>query len=119
MGRFNSTRVDERKKGLKSSGHTNEKARTAVERGENGLVYDPGSELRLGGREKRGAKIINGMNKTKIKNKNKLYPYHASFYQSRLLGEVCSSSTIARSLRLFRRRPYRVARVSLDKAESS
>ena len=37
-------------------------------RGQKSLVCDPGSELRLGGREKRRAKILNGINqKTKQK----------------------------------------------------
>ena len=38
------------------------------EGGEELVTYDPGSELRLGGREKRRAKKING---TKQINKNK------------------------------------------------
>ena len=36
-------------------------------RGKKSLLCDPGSELRLGGRENRRAKIINGMKK-KTKN---------------------------------------------------
>ena len=40
--------------------------------GEKSLVCDPGSELRLGGRENRRAKIINGMEK-KINEKNDQY----------------------------------------------
>ena len=41
------------------------KARTVVGRGEKSLLCDPGSELRLGGGEKRRAKTINGMEKKK------------------------------------------------------
>ena len=37
-------------------------------RGEKSLLCDPGSELRLGGRDNRRAKIINGMKKKKEKN---------------------------------------------------
>ena len=39
-----------------------------VGRGEKGLLCDPGSVLRLGGREKRRAKIVNGMKKRRKKN---------------------------------------------------
>ena len=39
-------------------------------RGEKSLLCDPGSELRLGGRENRRAKITNGMDKRKNKTKN-------------------------------------------------
>ena len=39
------------------------KARTVVGRGGKRLLCDPGSELRLGGRDNRRAKIINGMRK--------------------------------------------------------
>ena len=46
------------------------KARTVAGRGKKSLLYDPGSELRVGRRERRRcAKIMNGMRK-KIKNKN-------------------------------------------------
>ena len=41
------------------------KARAVVGRGEKSLLCDPGSELRLGGRENRRAKIINGMEQKK------------------------------------------------------
>ena len=43
------------------------KARTVLGREVKSLLCDPGSELRLGGREKRRAKLINGM-KTRKKN---------------------------------------------------
>ena len=38
-------------------------------RGGNSLLCDPGSELRLGGRENRRAKIINGMEKKQKEKK--------------------------------------------------
>ena len=62
-------RVDEGKKGPKSSRDKN--ARGKGERSLILLICDPGSELRLliGGRENRRAKMINGMEKIN-KNKN-------------------------------------------------
>ena len=39
---------------------------------EKSLLCDPGSELRLGGRENRSAKIINRMEKKKRKNRKKV-----------------------------------------------
>ena len=39
--------------------------------GEKSLLCNPGSELRLGGRENRRAKIVNGIKKTKTKTKTK------------------------------------------------
>ena len=48
------------------------KARTVVGRGEKSLLCEPGSELRVGSRERRRcAKIINGMSKKKKKKKKK------------------------------------------------
>ena len=41
--------------------------------GEKSLLCDPGSELRLGGRENRRAKTINGMEKKK-KKKTRMKP---------------------------------------------
>ena len=39
-----------------------------MDRGEKSLLFDPGSELRLGGRERKRAKIINkGIGKKKKK----------------------------------------------------
>ena len=47
------------------------KAQTVAGRVEKSLLCDPGSELRLGGRDNRRAKIINGMEeKQKKKKKN-------------------------------------------------
>ena len=72
--RRNSTRVDEGKKRKSSSLvaiKKKRKARTVVGRGEKRLLCDPGSELRPRGREKRRAKVINGMQtkqKTAISN---------------------------------------------------
>ena len=71
MGKHNSTQVDEGRRGkkeLKSSRDKKCKARTIVGRREKSLLCDPGSELRLGGRENRRAKITNEMEN---KNKNK------------------------------------------------
>ena len=60
VGRRNSTRDEGRKcsslLGIKMRG-TN---RSIVGRGEERLLFDPGSESRLGGGEKRRAKTING-----------------------------------------------------------
>ena len=42
-----------------------------MERGEKSLLRDPGSELRLGGRENRRAKIMNGTGKKKEKGKRR------------------------------------------------
>ena len=58
--RHNSTRVDEGRK-CRILLATKMQGSTVVGRGEKGLLCDPRSELRLGGREKRSAKIINGM----------------------------------------------------------
>ena len=50
------------KKGLNFYRDKN-KARTVVGRGEERLLCDPGSELLLGRRDKRRAKIVNGKSK--------------------------------------------------------
>ena len=51
---------------LNPSHDKNAEARTVVGRREKSLLCDPGSELLLiGGREKRRAKLIRGMEKTK------------------------------------------------------
>ena len=62
MGRHYSTRVDGRKDsvnrlGIKMQSTTG----SGEEGGEKSLLCDPGPLLRLGGREKRGAKLMNGM----------------------------------------------------------
>ena len=44
-----------------------QKARTVVERGNKSLLCGPGSELRRGWREKRRAKITNGIEKNEMK----------------------------------------------------
>ena len=52
MGKHNSARVEERRAEIFSRNKC--KARAVVGRGEKSLLCDPGSELRLGGREKKG-----------------------------------------------------------------
>ena len=51
------------------------KARTVAGRGEKSLLWDPGSEIRVGRRERRRyAKVINGMRKKKkMPEKSSLY----------------------------------------------
>ena len=70
MGKHNLTRGDDRRAAIfiaiKSARHEPE-----WERGERSLLCDPGSELRLGRRENRRAKIINGMETKKRKEKKK------------------------------------------------
>ena len=69
-GKHSSTRVDEGgKKELKSSRDKNARHEPLWDGGEKSLLCDPGSELRLGGRENRRANIINGMKKKKEKKK--------------------------------------------------
>ena len=60
------------KKELKFSRDTNARHEPSCGGGEKSLLCDPGSELRLGGRGKRRAKIIDGM---EIKKKKLLFLY--------------------------------------------
>ena len=64
VGKHNSTRVYEGRKSWNLLAIKTQGTNPVVRRGgEKSLLRDPGSELRLGGRENRRAKIINGMEK--------------------------------------------------------
>ena len=59
-GEYSAIQRESTREGRKGCGllATKFKALTAVGRGEKSLLYDPGSELRLGGRDKRRAKTM-------------------------------------------------------------
>ena len=59
------------KKELKSSRYKNARHEPYWVGGEKSLLCDPGSELRLGGKENSRAKIINGCGKIKKKKEEK------------------------------------------------
>ena len=88
VGRRNSTRVGEGRKDRSLLA-------IKVKRGEKGLLCDPGSELRLGGREKRRAKIINGMEKKKKKHTHSGGCYQTAFMHDMLL---CCFEAVVRVL---------------------
>ena len=63
MGKHNWTRVDEGRKSCNLLAIKMQGTNRSGEAGGKSLLCDPGSELRLGGREKRRANKINGMGK--------------------------------------------------------
>ena len=99
------------KKGFESSRDKNEIARAVVGRGgEKSLLCDPGSELRLGGREKKKGEDNNGMKKkTKKKNvimqcticdiRREVYDARCAMYNTRcrVTPRVTPSATNAKS----------------------
>ena len=73
MGRRSSTRVHEGRKVLEMKS----KARTVVGRGEESLLRDPGSELRLiGRREKKERRCSIGWKQEKNKTKQQFVPLY-------------------------------------------
>ena len=88
MGKHNSTRVDEGRKSSNLFAKKNARHEPWWAGGKKNLLCDPGSELRLGGREKRRAKIINGKRKKKKKKERQQQRNGAALLHTIPLGKA-------------------------------